>query len=152
MPSRSSRSISPVLAHRQSSLRQYTHWADRIRSASVSEPTILGRFFKASRTACQNRSMTCVPPRTDTSRPDPGILCTNVRVNFGRSQTKWAPSLTNLPSLASRFFFFMRYWLLTLCEEDIYLGVDRWAEQLLRLFEKADTRGQESQVKFRPKR
>ena len=46
----------------------------------------------------------------------------------------------------------MRYWLLTLCEEDIYLGVDRWAEQLLRLFEKADTRGQESQVKFRPKR
>ena len=46
----------------------------------------------------------------------------------------------------------MRYWLLTLCEEDIYLGVDRWAEQLLRLFEKADTRGQESQLKFRPKR
>ena len=43
----------------------------------------------------------------------------------------------------------MRYWLLTLCEEDIYLGVDRWAEQLLRLFEKADTRGQEYEGNLR---
>ena len=49
----------------------------------------------------------------------------------------------------------MRYWLFSFeWKKTFNGGVNRWVEQLLhlRLFEKADTRGQESQVKFQPKR